>query len=120
MFAKATLSISALFTLFTLASAQSAGQCNTGTLQCCNSVQNANSASFAGLLGAIGVPLQGVTGLIGFTCSPITGIGVGGGSTCSQTPVCCQGNSFSECRSLLTLWLFLGAMSDDNPAFLFG
>ncbi|KAL0948415.1 hypothetical protein HGRIS_010996 [Hohenbuehelia grisea] len=77
-----------------MVSAQAAGQCNTGTLQCCDNLQNANSANVAGLLGSIGVPVQGVTGLVGLNCNPITGIGVGGGSTCSQTPVCCQGENF--------------------------
>jgi len=54
------------------------GQCNTGTLQCCNSVQSANSSAVATLLGLLGIPIQGVTGLVGVTCSPLSVIGVGG------------------------------------------
>ncbi|KAF8154241.1 fungal hydrophobin-domain-containing protein [Crassisporium funariophilum] len=71
-----------------------ASQCNTGDLQCCNSVQQANSLSGIALLSLVGVAVGSVTGLIGGTCSPITAIGVGGNS-CSAQPVCCSNNSFN-------------------------
>ncbi|KDR81077.1 hypothetical protein GALMADRAFT_1121962 [Galerina marginata CBS 339.88] len=71
-----------------------ASQCNTGDLQCCNSVQSASSSSVASLLGLLGVVVGSVTGLVGVTCSPITAIGVAGNS-CSAQPVCCTNNSFN-------------------------
>lgn len=57
-------------------------QCNTGTLQCCDSTQTAASASSSllGLLGLLGVVVGSVTGLIGVTCSPITAVGISGTS----------------------------------------
>ncbi|KAF9446650.1 hydrophobin-domain-containing protein [Macrolepiota fuliginosa MF-IS2] len=71
-----------------------ASQCNTGDLQCCNSVQSASSNAVSLLLGLLGVVLSDVTGLVGLTCSPLSVIGVGGNS-CSAQPVCCENNSFN-------------------------
>ncbi|KAL0956188.1 hypothetical protein HGRIS_002347 [Hohenbuehelia grisea] len=71
----------------------SVDQCNTGPIQCCNSVQKASAPSAALLLGLLGIVLQDVTALVGITCSPLSVIGVGGNS-CSAQPVCCQNNSF--------------------------
>ncbi|KDR76925.1 hypothetical protein GALMADRAFT_419471 [Galerina marginata CBS 339.88] len=71
-----------------------ASQCNTGDLQCCNTVQSASSPAGATLLGLVGVVVGSVTGLVGGTCTPITAIGVGGNS-CSAQPVCCTNNSFN-------------------------
>ncbi|KAF5361839.1 hypothetical protein D9756_002079 [Leucocoprinus leucothites] len=71
-----------------------ASQCNTGSLQCCNSAQAADSSAVTVLAGLLGVVLQGVTGLVGLTCDPISVIGVGGNS-CTAQPVCCTGNNFS-------------------------
>jgi len=68
-------------------------QCNTGSLQCCNSVQAANSPSIATLLGLLGVVVGSVTGQVGVTCSPITVIGTGA-TDCNEQPVCCTDNSF--------------------------
>ncbi|GLB42274.1 putative hydrophobin [Lyophyllum shimeji] len=69
-------------------------QCNTGTLQCCNSVQDASSPAVGLLAGLLGIVLGPITGQVGLTCNPISVIGVGGNS-CSAQPVCCTGNSFS-------------------------
>ncbi|PPR05230.1 hypothetical protein CVT24_010336 [Panaeolus cyanescens] len=69
-------------------------QCNTGTLQCCNSTQAANSSAVAGLLGLLGVVVGSVTGLVGLTCSPIDVLGISGNS-CTAQPVCCTNNSFN-------------------------
>ncbi|KAJ3564671.1 hypothetical protein NP233_g8148 [Leucocoprinus birnbaumii] len=71
-----------------------ASQCNTGPIQCCNSVQAANSNPVSSLLGLLGIAVGSVTGLVGLTCNPITVIG-GGGNSCSAQPVCCTNNNFS-------------------------
>lgn len=54
--------------------------CSTGSIQCCQSVQDANSTAIAPILGALGVDLQDITGLIGLTCSSINVVGVGSGN----------------------------------------
>ncbi|THU91476.1 fungal hydrophobin [Dendrothele bispora CBS 962.96] len=92
--------LATLATLATLAVAtptrrnEPASQCNTGPVQCCNSVQSADSKSVAGLLSLLGIVVQDVNALVGVTCSPISVIGVGGDS-CSANPVCCENNSFN-------------------------
>ncbi|KAF8875223.1 fungal hydrophobin [Infundibulicybe gibba] len=70
-------------------------QCNTGDIQCCNSVQAVSgSSAVSGLLGLLGIVVQDVTALVGVTCSPITAIGIAG-NQCSAQPVCCTNNSFN-------------------------
>ncbi|KJA13720.1 hypothetical protein HYPSUDRAFT_151246 [Hypholoma sublateritium FD-334 SS-4] len=69
-------------------------QCNTGAAQCCQTTQESDSTSGLALLALLGIALQGVTGLIGSTCSPITGIGLSG-TSCSQQPVCCTNDTFN-------------------------
>ncbi|KAK7460985.1 sc3 hydrophobin [Stygiomarasmius scandens] len=89
------LAVSALATLAAATPLETRqGQCNTGEIQCCNSVQSANSSSLAGLLGILGAVLGPITGQVGVTCSPISVIGVGGNS-CTAQPVCCENNSFN-------------------------
>ncbi|KAF9564246.1 fungal hydrophobin [Agrocybe pediades] len=68
-------------------------QCDTGTLQCCNSVQAADSTAVSTILALLGVNVQNVNALVGLTCSPITVIGAGSGS-CTAQPACCTNNSF--------------------------
>jgi hypothetical protein len=69
-------------------------QCNTGSVQCCNSVQSAGGSSAAGLLALLGVVVQDVNVPIGLTCNPISVLGIGG-NNCASQPVCCQNNSFN-------------------------
>lgn len=96
-------------------------QCNTGPIQCCNSVESARSSPASLLLGLLGIVLQDLNVLVGLSCSPLSVIGIGGNSwyvfervcssasshaadtyfdpsliTSSAQPVCCQDNSFSE------------------------
>ena len=54
--------------------------CSTGSIQCCQSVQPANSTAIAPILGGLGVVVQDVTALVGLGCSGITAVGVGSGS----------------------------------------
>ncbi|KAK7472101.1 hypothetical protein VKT23_000220 [Stygiomarasmius scandens] len=71
-----------------------ASQCNTGPIQCCNSVQTAGSLAASTLLGLLGVVVQDLNLPIGITCSPISVVGTGGNS-CNAQPVCCEDNSFN-------------------------
>ncbi|PAV14910.1 hydrophobin [Pyrrhoderma noxium] len=70
------------------------GQCNTGPVQCCNSVEPASSGLVGTLLSLLGVVLEDLNIDIGVTCSPISIIGVGG-SDCNASPVCCENNNFN-------------------------
>ncbi|THH14751.1 hypothetical protein EW146_g5632 [Bondarzewia mesenterica] len=72
-----------------------ASQCNTGPIQCCNTVESASSSGVAGILGLLGIVLQDLNVIIGLNCSPITAIGLGGGANCVQQPVCCENNNFN-------------------------
>ncbi|KIJ25838.1 hypothetical protein M422DRAFT_192968 [Sphaerobolus stellatus SS14] len=70
-------------------------QCNTGNVQCCNTVTSASDPSTAALLGLLGMALQSVDVLICTECTPITVIGVGSDANCAQQPVCCTDNNFN-------------------------
>ena len=54
--------------------------CNTGPIQCCDSVEPVSDPVVATLLGLLGINVGDVTGLVGITCSPITLIGAGSSS----------------------------------------
>ncbi|OBZ77990.1 Fruiting body protein SC3 [Grifola frondosa] len=75
------------------ASTESAGSCNVGDLQCCNSVESASSPAATTLLGLLGIVVDGLDVLLGLGCSPISVIGVGSGSACDASPVCCENNN---------------------------
>ncbi|KAF8991434.1 fungal hydrophobin-domain-containing protein [Cyathus striatus] len=88
-----------LFALPLLAAASAiprdgSSQCNTGSIQCCNSVQEASNPVVGLLAGLLGLVLGPITGQVGLTCSPLSVIGIGGNS-CTAQPVCCTGNSFN-------------------------
>ncbi|PFH45557.1 hypothetical protein AMATHDRAFT_8987 [Amanita thiersii Skay4041] len=95
----------ALFTLPALAAANAirrggdgggSGQCDSGTLQCCNQTQDVKDAddSTLNLLKSVGVNVSDLTGLIGLNCVPISLLGVGVDS-CSSQSVCCTNNYFN-------------------------
>ncbi|KDR76991.1 hypothetical protein GALMADRAFT_246172 [Galerina marginata CBS 339.88] len=67
--------------------------CNTGPVQCCNTVTTASNPVASLIIGLLGLVL-GPDVAVGLTCSPLTIIGVGS-SSCSQQPVCCENNSFN-------------------------
>ncbi|KAI8974217.1 fungal hydrophobin-domain-containing protein [Trametes punicea] len=70
-----------------------AQNCNTGPVQCCNTLESANSPAGAAILGLLGVVLQDTTAQIGLQCVPIPVIGVAAGDACDSHPVCCQNNN---------------------------
>ncbi|KAK0225445.1 hydrophobin [Armillaria fumosa] len=63
------------------------GKCNTGSAQCCKSVQDS-------ALGLLGIPIGDITANVGLTCDPITIIGLGT-TSCANQPVCCEKNNFN-------------------------
>ncbi|CAL1702800.1 unnamed protein product [Somion occarium] len=66
-------------------------QCNTGSVQCCNTIQPANAPEIAKLLGGIlPIVIQGTNTPIGVTCTPFNIGGAGGGGNCAATPSCCK------------------------------
>ncbi|KJA22824.1 hypothetical protein HYPSUDRAFT_103956, partial [Hypholoma sublateritium FD-334 SS-4] len=69
-------------------------QCNTGSAQCCQSVQSASTPSVASILATLGIVGQGATVPVGVTCSPLTIVGASG-TSCSAQPVCCTNDSFN-------------------------
>ncbi|OCH93162.1 fungal hydrophobin [Obba rivulosa] len=76
-------------------------QCSTGSIQCCDSVQDANSGGVvATLLGLLGIVAGDITGQVGLTCSPITVVGVGSGNACSANTVCCSDNALGGLISI--------------------
>ncbi|PPQ99481.1 hypothetical protein CVT24_005272 [Panaeolus cyanescens] len=72
-----------------------ASQCNTGELQCCNSLQQANNVPILGpIFSLLGIVVEPITAIVGVNCSPIDVLGIGAGGACTAQPVCCQDNSF--------------------------
>ncbi|KAG0699107.1 hydrophobin [Suillus ampliporus] len=73
----------------------SPSQCNTGSIQCCDSVsKSGESGSLDELLSLLGLVIPVGTSC-GMSCSPITVIGTGGGASCNQQPVCCENNEYN-------------------------
>ncbi|KAK0476856.1 hydrophobin-251 [Armillaria novae-zelandiae] len=70
------------------------GKCNTGSAQCCKSVQDPKSSAAQNALGLLGIPIGAVTANVGLTCDPITVIGLGT-TSCVNQPVCCENNNFN-------------------------
>ncbi|KAK0447438.1 hydrophobin 2 [Desarmillaria tabescens] len=71
------------------------GQCNTGSIQCCNQAGPANSLPLVVLLtGLFGIILPSVDVPVGLNCNPLSVIGAGGNS-CTQQSVCCENNNFN-------------------------
>ncbi|EJD00348.1 hydrophobin-domain-containing protein [Fomitiporia mediterranea MF3/22] len=75
--------------------APSSGSCNTGPVQCCNSVEPASSENASKQLGLLGIVLQDVNIPIGITCNPISVLGLGSSGTCNAQTVCCENNNFN-------------------------
>ncbi|KAI9069450.1 fungal hydrophobin [Trametes sanguinea] len=93
------LAVIAALALPALVAAQN---CNTGVMQCCNSVKTATDPTVAAIipLDLIGVVLGDVNALVGIDCSPIEVVGVGAGNSCNAHPVCCENNSLGSAVSI--------------------
>ncbi|KAL7284177.1 hypothetical protein ACG7TL_001459 [Trametes sanguinea] len=68
------------------------GNCNTGSMQCCNSVHETNENAVSVLLSLLGLDASSLTGQVGIQCSGISGVGAGQ-SSCQASPVCCENNN---------------------------
>ncbi|ESK89594.1 hydrophobin 1 [Moniliophthora roreri MCA 2997] len=90
---------SVAFALTTFSVLAAAHECSTGPVQCCNSVQAADTPAVAELLTTVSVAIQGVTGQVGVTCTPISVIG-GGSNNCNGQTVCCENNNFNDAVAL--------------------
>ncbi|KDQ62716.1 hypothetical protein JAAARDRAFT_122077 [Jaapia argillacea MUCL 33604] len=77
-----------------------ASQCTTGPIECCQSLSEAGKDPAASILKSLGVVVQDANVLVGLTCSPITVVGVGSGSSCTANPVCCTDNSYGGVASI--------------------
>ncbi|KAL1670823.1 fruiting body protein SC1 [Schizophyllum commune] len=72
-----------------------AAKCNSGPVQCCNTLVDTKDKHQTNIVGALlGLDLGSLTGLAGVNCSPVSVIGVGGNS-CSTQTVCCEGTQFN-------------------------
>ncbi|KAF4584560.1 hypothetical protein EYR40_004559 [Pleurotus pulmonarius] len=69
-------------------------KCNTGPVQCCNSVQKSDSAEVKKLASLLALDIEGVVGEVGLHCSPVLAV-VGGAPTCSGQTVCCDNAHFN-------------------------
>ncbi|KAL0958687.1 hypothetical protein HGRIS_014018 [Hohenbuehelia grisea] len=66
---------------------------NTRALQCCNSLQESDSASVSSIFDLLGTDpsISGTTAQVGFACSPIVGdTGLAGSTACAQQTACCS------------------------------
>jgi hypothetical protein len=98
MFSKALFVASALLAFVAATPAQrrgGSGDCNTGPVQCCNTVEDKDNLSPQTIksLSLVGVLVGDIGAAVGANCNPITGIGAGGAG-CASAPVCCENNSF--------------------------
>ncbi|KAG2364774.1 hydrophobin [Suillus spraguei] len=69
-------------------------ECNTGTVSCCDTTYAYGSPSLTKITSGLGITLDPFEGSAGLGCSPISVIGAGSGSVCTQQPVCCSGNTY--------------------------
>ncbi|KAI0746781.1 fungal hydrophobin-domain-containing protein [Daedaleopsis nitida] len=81
--------------------------CTTGPIQCCESVQSADTVPGKLILGLLGVVLQDLNVLLGLNCNPINVIGVGSGNQCEAVTVCCENNAVGGLISIGCLPIIL-------------
>jgi len=64
-------------------------QCNSGPVMCCGTVNNSNVAA---RFEEAGIDARSVQA--GYSCGPGSGlVSVGGGTTCTSAPMCCENNN---------------------------
>ncbi|KAG1733333.1 hydrophobin [Suillus paluster] len=71
------------------------GQCNTGSISCCESTTStSNYNSAAKLLGLVPV-VADVAAVVGLSCSGVTVVGTSSGCEANQEPLCCTDNKYN-------------------------
>ncbi|KAI0633568.1 hydrophobin [Trametes polyzona] len=70
--------------------------CQTGSLQCCNSLQDPSSKSMQSILALLGLGLQDTDAQVGLDCNPISVIGVDNKGGCSQQTACCDDHAVAN------------------------
>ncbi|KAI0930636.1 hypothetical protein AcW1_003605 [Taiwanofungus camphoratus] len=82
------------FALSALSAPQSSSsQCDSGTIQCCDTVAPAYSASVAPVLKALKINVDDENKQVALGCGG-SAVGVGAGSSCTSAPICCENNYF--------------------------
>ncbi|KAK0194963.1 hydrophobin-251 [Armillaria mellea] len=91
-----TLTVAALvaYTAAQTTTTVTGGKCNSGSLQCCKSVQSPSSSAVQNALGVLNIPIGTVTANVGLTCDPITVVGLGT-TQCDYQPACCDNNNYN-------------------------
>ncbi|KAJ8519756.1 hypothetical protein ONZ45_g3369 [Pleurotus djamor] len=84
------VALAAFTTATPLLARTDAPQCSTGTINCCNSVQDVKSAKGSLIAALLSLDVAELTGAIGLGCTALVG-----GAQCTQQTVCCEGDKFS-------------------------
>ncbi|KAI0360658.1 fungal hydrophobin [Trametes cingulata] len=92
MFARVAAFAVLALPVFAAATPVRRGDCNTGSMQCCNSVHETHENAVSVLLSLLGLDAGNLTGKVGLQCSGISGVGAGQDS-CQASPVCCENNN---------------------------
>lgn len=81
-----TLAVAALAAASPVARRGDVGECNTGSLQCCNTVAPASDLSPATLAGLLGVVISGLDVVVGLECTSIPIVGIDASNTWCVSP----------------------------------
>ncbi|KAM6500305.1 Hydrophobin, partial [Amanita muscaria] len=68
--------------------------CNTGSINCCESVQSTTDPAVQTLAGLFNIALPNAAALVGVHCNPISALALSSNS-CSEQPACCTGNQMA-------------------------
>ncbi|KDQ26260.1 putative class I hydrophobin superfamily [Pleurotus ostreatus PC15] len=68
-------------------------KCNTGPVQCCNTMKSHESSEGNLVASLLKLDISGITGELGLQCSPVANL-IGGGPNSGQT-VCCENTKFN-------------------------
>ncbi|KAL0953841.1 hypothetical protein HGRIS_005018 [Hohenbuehelia grisea] len=90
----AILALAALFAPLALAAPPvgSVSSCSTGTVTCCDSLQDSSSLSRSDIFSIMSeLQISAVVGQVGMACSsPLSGEALGGSVSCRQQTACCD------------------------------
>ncbi|KAG6329271.1 hypothetical protein ID866_9818 [Astraeus odoratus] len=99
------LAVASLATAIPEAIVARAGKCSNGSEYCCTTTYTADQNGVNKIYALLGVIVDPVVGpLLATGCSPITVIGVGSSSSCTQQDVCCTGTQFVSAIYNFVMW----------------